>query len=245
MKVFSAILLSLFTIASCSVMDDEASRELFLVDTSQEGEAISTSYQEQGYTKSLSMECEFRLKGTPASRLAGDRSMYKLSKIVKKRFNTVIRRIAKGKYGAEGRSLAQSGDFFMLGAEVELLQALLSAEDVVKEKGNAIVENGEEEDDGLDFATRKLSSEERELIVYSPAYLYGRLIKNMVCRSCYGDTGDQRRLTNAVLAQADYVELILKDLKNSDIPLFVDAVDTANCFELKCNDSGWIGTEGC
>lgn len=236
MKVASILSLSLLALASASSVEEEISRELFMVNTAlTEGATeVSGTYAEEGYTSDHLAICDYRLYGTPPNRAAGDRAMRKMSKIFKKRFNRVVRKMDKGKYadadavaGAKGKD--HKPTLVMTHVEVFSQQTKVFGEE--------------------DAAARRLSEDpsERNLFYSRGPYSYGSNIGRYICTSCGGDDrdGGRRRLLQSRLAQADFARLVLKDLKNSKQPYLSNAAAKSDCFEVRCDGGNWIGTEGC
>lgn len=237
MKVASLLTLGLLAVASASTFEEEMTRKLFMVNTaSTEGATeVSETFAEQGYTSDHVATCDYQLYGTPPNRAAGDRAMRKLSKIFKKRFNKVVRKMDKGKYqDAPAIEGVKDDDYNpsikMTHVEVYSQQALVFGDE--------------------DAAARRLSEDpsgERNLIYTRGPYSYGNFISRFICQSCGSDDrdGGRRRLLQSKLAQADFARLVLKDLKQSNQQFLSKAAKTSNCFEVRCDGGEWIGTEGC
>jgi len=219
---------------------------------------VSAEYAAKGYTLEYQETCEYRLYGISAHHAAGDRAMRKFSRIFKKNFNKVIRKLDKGEYDNDtgARSLQVENDepsILVTHIEVAFQQPRSGSDGMADGAVGRMA----------DTATRKLSSlsesssgggaaidQERNLQWTGP-YGYAKVIRNMTCRMCNG--GDQfddrrrgRQLKKDTLAQADFTEMVFKDLKQSGMAYFTSPeVMEANCFEISCNGGLWTGTEGC
>jgi len=260
MQAIAFLLLTLVALSACSSVSAEegtVARDLFMVDTTRsEGIPASDKYIKRGFDTVHNSTCSYRLYGTSFHHAAGDRAMRKFSKVFKKRFNRVVKKMEKGIYDptatrsllVEEEEQVAEQDLRMVQTEILFQQTRTVMDGMVSGTvggidGAAVKAVGDSKN------TRKLEASssggvQRELLTYTN-YNYGLMFNNWICYHCYNDNIDKRRLVQSALVQADFARMVLKDLANSNIDYFTEAVEKANCFQVSCDDGPWVGTEGC
>lgn len=242
MKVAAVLLSSLFALTSCSSVEEERSRGLFLNFEGSEGTEVSAEYAEQGYKWNHKTSCAYRIHGTAAGRSAGDKDLKVFNRIIKTQLNQAFKKYDEGQYG---RSLQE-----------EPASILTTHIEIASQQSRYINDGQADEAVGTDdanAATRKLSTAEAAGVVkrnlnWGGSYSYGQVIGNAVCNHCGYDNNDQRGrdLMQDTIAQLEFTESVLADILDSSMTFFTtDAVKEANCLEMSCNDGLWTGTEGC